>query len=382
MVPEPLPGEVFHSWFFRLAEHHRTSATVMAEQLGLPPFTVHRYTIGDEFVDLTTGGYAVENLRDATGLRAQALAAMLLAPVGSRVVKVGWKDRTERAPWIWRTDTASVCPRCLVDPEAAWQVSWHLLPTVACPKHRIYLHGWCPDCRSPISIGTTTAYRRQCNGPFGPKGRIVGAKACRRPLAQLREIPVRRDRILQLQQELTSRLSAQVPGEDLQDRKEFWNLYELLFRLVICLGTPDMLPLATTDAEIWWAFHEFCELRDVVALTAGRNAKVIHDDLASFQPGPRLSAAAMLAIDELSHGRGLADAIRTFMNLRRYDEWADILWSVFSDMRPTFAIGQRILQIAGSKPRRSYDSPPYAKERLEDFDLPPAALLLAGEGLL
>ncbi len=99
-----------------------------------------------------------------------------------------------------------------------------------------------------------------------------------------------------------------------------------------------MLP-ADTDAHLWWTFHEFCHLRDQLALTAGPTARERCGDLLSYQPGPLLSAAAMLIIDELSFTGTLLDALRSFMDQRRPAATA------------------------------------------EDLDLPEAALLLAGEGI-
>ncbi|MFB9630284.1 TniQ family protein [Nonomuraea helvata] len=49
-------------------------------------------------------------------------------------------------------------------------------------------------------------------------------------------------------------------------------------------------------------------------------------ELLSYQPGPLLSAAAILIIDELSFTGTLLDALRSFMDQRRYDPWAGTLW--------------------------------------------------------
>lgn len=46
-----------------------------------------------------------------------------------------------------------------------------------------------------------------------------------------------------------------------------------------------MLPMST-DAHLWWAFHEFCDLRDQLTLTAGSAARELCNDLLCYQPGP------------------------------------------------------------------------------------------------
>lgn len=149
-----------------------------------------------------------------------------------------------------------------------------------------------PELPHPDQRRRHPRYRRECNGPFGPQGRIVGARNCRQQLARLPCQPVGSERLLRIQQDLLARLRRPRDGP-IEPIKAFWDLYELLFRLAIYLGTPEMLPTGT-DAHLWWTFHEFCQLRDQLALTAGPTARERCGDLLSYQPGPLLSAAAML----------------------------------------------------------------------------------------
>ncbi|MGI5289891.1 TniQ family protein [Nonomuraea polychroma] len=133
--------------------------------------------------------------------------------------------------------------------------------------------------------------------------------------------------------------------------------------------------------------------RDQLALTAGPTARERCGDLLSYQPGPLLSAAAMLIIDELSFTGSLLDALRYFMDQRRYDPWAGTLWHEYCDDYHPTAVTNRILNhlkiryvdSALLKPLALWEPgaphhlhPP---ETVEDLDLPEAALLLAGEGI-
>lgn len=391
LVPPPGDGEAFHSWFFRLVEAHHSHRDTIADLLGLPPYTAHRYTVGEDFLTIDNGEYVFENMRDSTGLRARAMFDMLLLGKGNRFISRSWTGITTTRPWPWRTDTAAICPRCLAGPDPIWRISWHLLPCVICPIHRVYLVGWCPSCHTRISVGNTPRYRRECNGPFGPQGRVVGVRNCSQDLAGIACQPLNNDRLLRVQRDLLARLRRPREGP-IEPVKLYWDLFELLFRLAIYLGTPEMLPTGT-DIHLWWAFHEFCHLRDQLALTSGSAARKFCGDLLDYQPGPLLSAAAMLIIDELGFVGTPLDALRYFMDQRRYDPWAGTLWHEFcSDYHPT-AVTNRILShlkirktddellqpLALWEPGQPHHL--HASQTVEDMHLPEAALLLAGEGI-
>ncbi|MEU8204965.1 TniQ family protein [Streptosporangium sp. NPDC049046] len=391
LVPPPADGEAFHSWFFRLVEAHLSHRDTIAPLLGLPPYTPRRYTVGEDLFALYDGEYVFENLRDATGLRARAMRAMLLLGQGGRFITHSWIGNTTARPWPWRTGTAAICPRCLAEPTPIWRISWHLLPCVVCPLHRVYLTGWCPSCHTRISVGYTPRYRRECNGPFGRQGRIVGSRNCRQQLARLPCHQLGDERLLRIQHDLCARLRYPRHGP-IEPTKDFWDLYELLFRLAVYLGTPEMLPTGT-DVHLWWIFHEFCHLRDQLALTSGPAARQFCRDLLDYQPGPLLSAAAMLIVDEIRLGGTLLDALRYFMDQRRFDPWAGTLWREFCNGNHSTAITNRVLNhleirnvdSALLKPLTlSEPGAPnhlHRPETIEDLDLPEAALLLAGEGL-
>jgi hypothetical protein len=86
LVPPPADGEAFHSWFFRLVEAHHSHRDTITSLLGLPAYTPQRYTLGEDFFAIHDGEYVFENLRDATGLRARAMTAMLLPGQGGRYI--------------------------------------------------------------------------------------------------------------------------------------------------------------------------------------------------------------------------------------------------------------------------------------------------------
>ncbi|MEV0168923.1 hypothetical protein B0I32_1524 [Nonomuraea fuscirosea] len=162
--------------------------------------------------------------------------------------------------------------------------------------------------------------------------------------------------------------------------------------MAICFGAAEMLPTGT-DTHLWWIFHEFCHLREQLTLTAGPTARERCGDLLSYQPGPLLSAAAMLIIDELSFTGSLLDALRYFMDQRRYDPWAGSLWHEYCAHDHPTAVTNRILNhlnvssldrvllkpLALWEPGQPHHLHP--ADTAEDLDLPEAALLLAGEGL-
>ncbi|TMR88107.1 hypothetical protein [Nonomuraea basaltis] len=203
--------------------------------------------------------------------------------------------------------------------------------------------------------------------------------------------PLSDERLLRIQHSLRARLHRPRDGP-IDPTKDFWDLYELLFRLAIYLGTPEMLP-AGTDVHLWWTFHEFCHLRDQLALTAGSAARERCRELTFYQPGPLLTAAGMLIVDEICLGGTLLDGLRYFMHQRRYDPWAGTLWHEFCEQQRNVALTDRVLghlQISrvdtdSLKPLALWEPgaphhlhPP---ETVEDVDLPEAALLLTGEGL-
>ncbi|MET9250876.1 hypothetical protein [Nonomuraea sp. NPDC003709] len=101
----------------------------------------------------------------------------------------------------------------------------------------------------------------------------------------------------------------------------------------------------------------------------------------------------MLIVDEIRLGGSLLDALRFFMDQRRFDPWAGTLWHEYcDDYHPTAATSRvlnhlkmRTVDPALLKPLALWEPgaphqlhPP---ETVQDLDLPEAALLLAGEGL-
>ncbi|MGW0194084.1 hypothetical protein [Nonomuraea sp. NPDC003201] len=101
----------------------------------------------------------------------------------------------------------------------------------------------------------------------------------------------------------------------------------------------------------------------------------------------------MLIVDEVRLGGSLLDALRYFMDQRRYDPWAGTLRHEFCDDYHPTAVTKRVLnhlKIRNVDPTQLKPLPLWepgqphhlhSPKTAEDLDLPEAALLLAGEGL-
>lgn len=293
LVPDPAPGESFHSWTSRIAERHQCKQIGLAPYLGLT-FQIGPFSRGLPRKDL-------QALEVATGMPVDRHAAMTLASHGAGHCGYGWTKINEKSPWFWRPYTSSVCPACLEDEDASWSIAWQLVPVVACPIHRIFLHGVCPSCREPFPIGTHPDYRRHCIGPYNHASwEMTPPDECHHWLADLPRCPVADDRVFELQDMLLGRLRRRPspPGT------RFWNAYYLLLRRILCLGGRDLAPDSDPVLARRWRF--FCRWRDVISRADPDTAEAWHSGLGRTAAGPMLTAAVMLIIEELCRSRTVA----------------------------------------------------------------------------
>jgi len=80
------------------------------------------------------------------------------------------------------------CPACVMAADGAWRLWWRLGGAVACPEHRVLLHGWCPRCRLPLrrNWGWLMLAPFPVNGLSACLNRPDGSRdVCGFPLAEL-----------------------------------------------------------------------------------------------------------------------------------------------------------------------------------------------------
>jgi hypothetical protein len=271
---------------------------------------------------------------------------------------------TEKSPWFWRVYTTSVCPACLDCEDCPWKITWQLVPIVACPIHRIFLQGVCPVCREPIPIGIHPDYRRCCSGPYqhfelgqGPPD------TCHHSLASLPRHPVHDEKVFELQDLLVARLRCTPTPANTR----FWNAYYLLFRKVLCLGTPDMIP--NSDFWLMRRWHQYCSWRDRVSTHDPDTAEAWLGGVGRAAPGPMLTAAIMLIIEEMCRTRTVA-AERAF---------AKGPWNAEAARRDWVTVRRR--GILAPRPTTMINNDTQVNETLE-WPLIDYSLLAIGEGHL
>lgn len=304
-VPFPASGEAFTSWLARTAEFHGLATNQMLELLGMPVGSP-RLRYG---VELKVP--ALVGLVTASGLRPRQARAMFPRQGrdwrGEPPLSWDWRGVGNRLPWMWRPRGSAVCPECLTRRPAAWKLQWRLLTVVACPEHRVYLHSWCPSCRSPIHIGTRPDHLRICPGPSADfllsrsqdRARFAAKRACGALLEELPRNLVGDDRLLLWQHQLTERLV----GTDAADADRVSPAYgrdlHMALRFAVQLGALEMLD-KVVDPSVRQAFSLFQPVRDRVARTAGDGAEFQYGSLYSSRPGPMLMAAAISMVAALA----------------------------------------------------------------------------------
>lgn len=305
-VPVPLPGEAFTSWVARSAEFHELTTDQMLEFLRVPVGSP-RLRYG---VELNT--LALVSLVEASGLRPRQARTMF--PRDGRgwgdklPLSWDWRKAGKRLPWLWRPRGSAVCPECVARQPAGWKLEWRLLTVVACPEHRLYLHSWCPSCRSPINISRRPDHLRVCPGPSAdflqhrapsPYSLVRARRkpsCCGARLEDLPRYPVQDDQLLEWQYVLTGYLTSknvEIPAPTYEQD------LHMALRFAVQLGRPEMLGSAV-DPPVWSAFSLFQRTRDQVAVTAGYDAEFQYASLYNYRPGPMLMGAAISIVTALS----------------------------------------------------------------------------------
>lgn len=306
-IPAPMPGEAFTSWVARSAEFHELTTNQMLEFLRVPVGSP-RLRYGVE-LDL----FALMNLVDTSGLRPVQARAMFLRGGrdrrGTSQLSWDWRKAGKRLPWLWRPRESAVCPECLAQQPAAWKLEWRLLTVVACAEHQLYLHSWCPSCRSPINISARPDHVRICSGPSAEfllhredahdrwRSSRKGKRGCGARLDELPRYPLVNDKLLGLQRLLTERV---ITGPGMYAISQTYERdLHMALRFAVQLGTLEMLD-SKVDPPVWSAFSLFQRVRDRVARIGGYGAEFQYSSLYTFKPGPMLMAAAINIVAALS----------------------------------------------------------------------------------
>jgi len=132
-------------------------------------------------------------VRSATGVAPEAVSAMLLSVYDGTVLDLSPLGRGPaggpgmRGAWgLFRGSRC--CPACVMAADGAWRLWWRLGGAVACPEHRVLLHGWCPRCRLPLrrNWGWLMLAPFPANGLSACMNRPGGSRdVCGFPLAEL-----------------------------------------------------------------------------------------------------------------------------------------------------------------------------------------------------
>lgn len=141
--PSPQPGEVFLSWFTRIAKVNCAD-----------PLTLYTHLLGNHASPSTLFA------RIEMFPKQKALLIAKLEPFVGRVVdqlKLLPKFKGGCCAQNWNflnlvNESPRYCPSCLnSDKEPYIRHDWHLPFVTACPTHQILLWDCCPHCYSPIS---------------------------------------------------------------------------------------------------------------------------------------------------------------------------------------------------------------------------------------
>jgi hypothetical protein len=140
----------------------------------------------------------LDAVRSATGVAPEAVSTMLLSAYDGTVLDLSSLGRGPaggpgmRSAWgLFRGSRC--CPECVIAVDGAWQSWWRLGGAVACPEHRVLLHGQCPRCRVPLrwNWGWLMLSPFPVNGLLACMNRPDGSRdVCGFPLAELPDRPV------------------------------------------------------------------------------------------------------------------------------------------------------------------------------------------------
>lgn len=151
---QPLPDEVFLSWFVRLAHAHGEGIQTLAHQLW-----GRKRMVGAGAVFRVEGDYLAP-VCEATGLTFATVNGLTI----ESFVGFLWNEVQSKGARRWVLPTVDrhrrslrygqqICPGCLRDdPIAYYRKSWRLAFHVICPAHRTSLMDRCPRCGSPVLL--------------------------------------------------------------------------------------------------------------------------------------------------------------------------------------------------------------------------------------
>lgn len=154
--PHPLDGELFSSWFTRLAfdnvsKVHSFAVEIFEQQYG-HSFWTHDV---DCFIDqnhLSQISYRTGiNQDDIFQTTIRSYEGILFTHLNSGfnrwVLPCGIYHRTRKSNWL------VFCPLCLAaDQVPYFRKSWRLSFFIVCPIHHIYMLDSCPKCNKPIDF--------------------------------------------------------------------------------------------------------------------------------------------------------------------------------------------------------------------------------------
>ncbi len=125
----PLPGESVDSWIEALALRYKLSPRRLLPSLGLSG----RAMSTNHLIRATPPG-TWRRVELAAGLREECLDSVVGGSFALFPSMVGGGSR--------------FCPACLADSDR-WPLAWRSNWTVACSRHGLLLHDYCPGCRNP-----------------------------------------------------------------------------------------------------------------------------------------------------------------------------------------------------------------------------------------
>jgi hypothetical protein len=142
-------GESMHSWLEALAVRYRMTVRELLPSLGL---------------DSPRRAYGLVNGLDPAALRlierqAGLTEGRLEDAVLDRFAPLGLSDQAREGPlyrrwerWA-RASGSNFCPQCLAESGGRWSLSWHLIWSFACTRHRIVLASRCGSCNQVPHAG-------------------------------------------------------------------------------------------------------------------------------------------------------------------------------------------------------------------------------------
>lgn len=153
--PQPKPGEIFSSWFCRIAQANGIKLHTLEVQLwgrGKEIWTrdIDR-SIDDNTLALvaTSAGTSFERARETTLKSYEGLLFETLTTKTQTdwVLPSGVYHRIRKRPCM------QFCPLCLATDEIPYfRKKWRLAFSTFCDEHDVMLHDCCPECKSPVMI--------------------------------------------------------------------------------------------------------------------------------------------------------------------------------------------------------------------------------------